>query len=263
MPDFPTLSMAQKMVRNYRDDDFTLWIIEGNLRVGKSSYSVKNGLSVLDYYWGDPPEWGSIEPFMGWHPAEVVEKWLNVEERQPFFIWDDAGMWLYSLDWHNPLMVAIQKYMNVVATDYSNLILTTPNVKWILSKIVGMPGMHRVKIIKRYSTKRHDYESYKFSRIAIGYEPWKSPDLKSHGVYKRFYDTYSCKLPDPLYKIYQPIREEYAMLAKMEIKQQLKLRSTLGRLENMRMDARLKRLEKEEEKIQAALAKELGGIKNL
>jgi hypothetical protein len=43
----------------------------------------------------------------------------------------------------------------------------------------------------------------------------------------------------------------------MEIKQQLKLRSTLGRLTNMRMDARLRKLEKEETKIQAALAKEL------
>lgn len=255
MPKFPTLEMSQKMVRNFRDDDFTLWIVEGNLRIGKSAYSIKSGLSVLDYYWGDPPVWGSIEPFMGWHPAEVVEKWLNIEERQPFFIWDDAGMWLYSLDWHNPLMVAIQKYMNVVATDYSNLILTTPNVSWILSKIAGMPGMRRVKIIKRYGTKSSDSESRKFSRIAIAYEPWKSPDLKTGGVYKRFYDKYSCKLPDPLYKIYQPIREEYARLAKMEIKKQLKLRSTLGRLENLRMDSRLRRLEKEEEKIQNDLAK--------
>ncbi len=257
MPSFPTLEMAKKMVRNYRDDDFTLWIVEGNLRIGKSSYAIKNGLSVLDYYWGDPATWESIKPFMGWHPAEVVEKWLNVEERQPFFIWDDAGMWLYSLDWHNPLMVAIQKYMNVVATDYSNLILTTPNVKWILSKITSMPGMQRVKIIKRYGTKRTDAESRMFSRIAIGYEPWTSPDLKKGGVYKRFYDTYSCKLPDPLYKVYQPIREEYARLAKQEIKRQLNLRSTLGRLENLRIDARLRKLEREEIKIQEQLAKEL------
>jgi hypothetical protein len=249
--------MAGKIARNYRDDDFTLWIVEGNLRIGKSAYSIKNGLSVLDYYWGDPPKWESIKPYMGWHPAEVVEKWLNVEEREPFFIWDDAGMWLYSLDWHNPLMVAIQKYMNVIATDYSNLILTTPSVKWILSKIAGMPGMQRVKIIKRYGTKRSDRESRKFSRIAVSYEPWNSPDLKKHGVYKRFYDKYSCKLPDELYKVYQPIREEYARLAKMEIKNQLKLRSTIGRLENMRMDARLRRLQKEEEKIEADLKKML------
>ena len=257
MPKFPTLEMAQKMVRNYRDDDFTLWIIEGNLRIGKSAYSIKNGLSVLDYYWGDPATWGSIEPYMGWHPAEVVEKWLNVEEREPFFIWDDAGMWLYSLDWHNPLMVAIQKYMNVIATDYSNLILTTPNVKWILSKIAGMPGMRKVRIIRRYGTKSSDSQSRKFSRIAIGYEPWTSPDTKSGGVYKRFYDTYSCKLPDKLYKIYQPIRDEYARLAKMEIKKQLKLRSTLDRLTNLKMDSRLKRLESETEKMENAIVREL------
>ena len=96
-----------------------------------------------------------------------------------------------------------------------------------------------------------------FSRIAIGYEPWTSPDLKKGGVYKRFYDTYSCKLPDPLYKVYQPIREEYARLAKQEIKRQLNLRSTLGRLENLRIDARLRKLEREEIKTQEQLAKEL------
>jgi hypothetical protein len=246
MPEFPTLEMAGRMVRNYRDDDFTLWIVEGNLRIGKSAYSVKNGLSVLDYFFGLPPIWDSIEPNMGWHPAEVVEKWLNVEEREPFFIWDDAGMWLFSLDWANPLMVAIQKYMNVIATDYNNLILTTPNAKWILSKIVAMPGSFRVKIVKRYSAVRDD-EATKFARLGTGYQPWKSPDLKSHGVYKRFYDKFSCKLPDPLYKIYKPIRDEYAHLAKMEIKQQLRLRSTLGKLTNLKFEHRLRRLEADED----------------
>jgi hypothetical protein len=257
MPKLPKLEFAKKMVLNYRDDDFTLWIIEGNLRIGKSAMSCKGGLQVSDYFWGDPPVWDSVEPFMGWHPAEVVEKWMNVEERQPYFIWDDAGMWLFSLDWANPLMVAIQKYMNVVATDYNNLILTTPNVKWILSKIAGMPGMRRIKVIKRYGSKTRDSESRKFSRIAVCYEPWKSPDLKTHGVYKRFYDKFSCKLPQPLYDIYQPIRVGYAKLAKQEIKRQLRLRSTIGRIQNLKMDAKLRRLEREEEKIQADLAKEL------
>lgn len=247
MPSFPTLEMAKKMVKNYRDDDFTLWIVEGNLRIGKSAYSIKNGLSILDYYWGDPATWKSIQPFIGWHPSEVVEKWLNVEERQPFFIWDDAGMWLFSLDWHNPVMVAIQKYMNVIATDYSNLILTTPNAKWILSKIAAMPGNMRVKIVRRDASKR-DSEYYKYARLATGYAPWVSPDKKSHGVYKRFYDTFSCKLPQKLYEVYQPIREEYARLAKEEIKMQLRLRSTVAKLDRLKRGSKLARLEADVEK---------------
>ncbi len=82
MPEYPTLQMAQKMVRNYRDDDFTLWIIEGNLRVGKSSYSVKNGLSVLDYYWGDPPVWDSIEPRAQFLGGEEVRTCLHSVQTQ-------------------------------------------------------------------------------------------------------------------------------------------------------------------------------------
>jgi len=139
--------LAQQMCKNFRYDDFTLWIIVGPLRIGKSAYAMKAGFQVLEYFYDDPVTWDAIKPYMGWHPAENVEKWLNVEERQPFFIWDDAGMWLFSLDWSDPLMVAIQKYMNVVGTDYNNLVMTTPSASWILSKISQMPGMRRIKII--------------------------------------------------------------------------------------------------------------------
>lgn len=261
MPELPSLEMAKKMCDNFRYDDFTLWIIEGNLRIGKSANSMLNGFQVLEYFWGDPWKWESIKPFMGWHPAENVEKWLNVDERQPFFIWDDAGYWLFSLNWHDPVMVAIQKYMNVIATDYSNLILTTPSVKWILSKIAGMPGMRRVKIIKRSGGRmgrnKRSVDSEMWRRLAICYEPWTSPDLKSHGVYKKFYDTFRCKIPDDVYKVYYPIRKEYATLAKMKIKEELKLRSTLSRVEQLRYKARLRQLENEEVKIQSALKKEL------
>lgn len=256
MPKLPSLILAQNMVRNFRYDDFTLWIIEGPLRIGKSAYVMKAGYQVLDYFYGDPMTWDAMKPYMGWHPAENVEKWLNVEERQPFFIWDDAGMWLFSLDWSDPLMVAIQKYMNVVGTDYNNLVLTSPSAGWILSKISQMPGMRRIKIIKRDGGIR-DTPTKLFSRTAICYQPWRSPDLKAHGVYKRFYDQYSCQIPDEIYEIYYPIRREYARLAKMAIKEQLALRSTMSQVAQLRIKSRLRKLETEEVKIQKALSKVL------
>jgi len=256
MAKMPSLILAQKMVQNFRYDSFTLWIIEGPLRIGKSAYVMKAGYQVLDYFYGDPMTWDAMKPYMGWHPAENVEKWLNVTDRQPFFIWDDAGMWLFSLDWSDPLMVAIQKYMNVVGTDYNNLVLTTPSASWILSKISKMPGMRRIKIIRREGRSR-DTPTKLYGRTAICYQPWQSPDLKKHGVYKRFYDNYSCLIPDDIYDIYYPIRREYARLAKMAIKEQLALRSTISQVSNLRIKARLRKLEKDEEKIHKALAKVL------
>jgi len=247
--------LAQQMCKNFRYDDFTLWIIVGPLRIGKSAYAMKAGFQVLEYFYDDPVTWDAIKPYMGWHPAENVEKWLNVEERQPFFIWDDAGMWLFSLDWSDPLMVAIQKYMNVVGTDYNNLVMTTPSASWILSKISQMPGMRRIKIIKRDGGR--DTPTKLFSRTAICYQPWQSPDLKKHGVYKRFYDKYSCRIPDEIYKVYYPIRREYARLAKMAIKEQLALRQTMSKVGQLRIQSRLRKLENEEIKIQKALAKAL------
>jgi len=256
MPKIPSLILAQRIIQNFDTDDFTLWIIEGPLRIGKSAYIMKAGFQVLDHLYGDPMTWDTMKPYMGWHPAENVEKWLNVDERQPFFIWDDAGMWLFSLDWSDPLMVAIQKYMNVVGTDYNNLILTTPSASWVLSKISKMPGMKRIKIIKRDGGVT-DAPSKLFSRIAVCYKPWRSPDLKKHGVYKRFYDFYSCRIPDDIYEIYYPIRREYARLAKMAIKEQLALRSTMSQVAELRIKSRLRRLEDEEVKIHKALAKAL------
>ncbi len=255
MPELPSLILAQNMCKNFRYDDFTLWIIVGPLRIGKSAYAMKAGFQVLEYFYGDPITWDAIKPYMGWHPAENVEKWLNVEERQPFFIWDDAGMWLFSLDWSDPLMVAIQKYMNVVGTDYNNLVMTTPSASWILSKISQMPGMKRIKIIKRDGGR--DTKTKLYSRTAICYQPWRSPDLKKHGVHKRFYDKYSCRIPDEIYKIYYPIRREYARLAKMAIKEQLALRQTMSKVGQLRIKSRLRKLEDEEFKIQKDLAKVL------
>jgi len=256
MPELPSLILAQKMVLNFRYDDFTLWIIEGPLRIGKSAYVMKAGFQVLEYFYGEPMTWEAMKPYMGWHPAENVEKWLNVKERQPFFIWDDAGMWLFSLDWADPLMVAIQKYMNVVGTDYNNLVLTTPSASWILSKISNMPGMRRIKII-RSTSRKPDAPSKLNARTAICYQPWRSPDLKKHGVYKRFYDKYSCMIPDEIYDIYYPIRREYARLAKEAIREQLRLRSTLSEVQQLKIQKRLRNLQNEESKITKDLAKAL------
>jgi hypothetical protein len=104
----------------------------------------------MDYLWGiDANRWKYYKPYFGWDPEENVERWINLTERLPMFVWDDAGYWLHSLNWTDPLLQAIQKYFNVIGTDINTIILTTPSPTWILSKIAGMPGTLRTKIVKR------------------------------------------------------------------------------------------------------------------
>ncbi len=164
--------------------------------------------------------------YMGWNPEDNVNRWLDLTERIPCYHWDDAGYWLFSLNWNDPLLIGVQEYMNVVGTDMNCLLLSTPDPTWILSKIATNPGMMRIKIIKRYGSRRSlsPPPSVRFGRRAIGYRPYRLPDLKKTGVNKILVDDFSCKFPDHFYSWYKPTRDKYAKAAKLAIKEALRKR---------------------------------------
>ena len=237
MPELPTLALARKICRNYRNDDFNLVIIYGPPRMGKSAYAIKVMGQVLEYLTGEDIYDPHIcQKYLGWDPHENVDRWLDIYKRIPVFTWDDAGYWLFSLNWTDPLLIAVQQYMNVVGTDMNTLILTTPDPTWILSKIANMPGTIKVNIIKRRGGEE-DNDSNRFSRIATSYKPWKYPDGKGGGVNKVMVDEFSCKLPDPFYsEWYKPTREGYAHNAKLAMKSELLRRTAV----QLRKEAREK-----------------------
>ena len=255
MAPLPKSAMARRIIRNYLRDDFNNIIIHGTPRIGKSAYIIKVMRQVADYLWGqDWSRWRDYKPYFGWDPEENVERWISLTERLPFFVWDDAGYWLHSLNWTDPLLQAIQKYFNVIGTDINTIILTTPSPSWILSKIAGMPGTLRTKIVKRYSAVRDD-PSTKWGRMAITYEPWRTPDMKKHGVNKRFKDNFNCWIPDEIYKEYYPIRKAYAMQAKLAIRDALIVQRKLQSLNEKKVDRRLRNILAEELKIAKNLDK--------
>lgn len=235
MPNLPSFALARKIVRAFRVDDFMLLIIYGTPRIGKSAYGIKVMGQVIDYLWGEDiyklSGNGShvrapiCQKYMGWDPEDNVNNWFEIIKRIPGYIWDDAGYWLFSLNWTDPLLISVQQYMNVVGTDMNSLMLTTPDPEWILSKIATMPGTIRIKITKR-DGGQGDNDSRIYSRRAVGYVPYKYPDLKKGGVNKILTDEFSCKLPDPFYsKWYKPTREYYAKAAKLAMRAELKRRN--------------------------------------
>lgn len=228
MAPLPTLALARKICEAYLRDDFLLVIVYGELRMGKSAYALKVLGQVYDYLKGRPLSVDLVRDYLGWHPVDVVDDWFEIEKRIPMYIWDDAGYWLFSLQWHDPLLVAVQRYMNVIGTDMNCLVLTTPDPTWILSKIVGMPGAIRVKVYKRRGGRRDD-KSYLYARHARGYKPYRSPDLKKTGVNRYLDDDFSCYIPDDVYAYYFPNREVYARAAKMEIRKVLTAQIAKGK----------------------------------
>jgi hypothetical protein len=245
LPELPSLALARLIVKNYRNDDFSLIIIDGNLRVGKSSYAIKAMSQAMDYLFGKPIEtMRDLRWLMGWNPDEVVDVWMACDERQPAYIWDDAGYWLHSMNWNDPTMISIQKYFNVVGTDYNTVILTTPSPKWVLKKIASMPEMIRIKCTKR-TGGRQDSDFIKFARVAKGYKSWDSPDLKRGGVNTVLEDQYSCKLPQELYDEYLPVRQKYAREAKLAIVRNLNRRREIEELEELKRMKQIRNLRKE------------------
>jgi len=219
--DSPTSELARLIINSYFNDDFMLVIIYGTPRVGKSVYALKVMIQVYDFLWGWD-KWKVYERCMGWTPEQVIEAWAQIEEKLPAYCWDDAGCWLFTLKWADPMLIEVQRYMNVVGTDIQCLILTSPTPEWILSKIGQMPGAYWVKITKtdgagtKFLGRLPD--SRRFARQATAYWPFKTPDLKTRKVRKRFYDEYSCKLDDELYAAYNPTRRMYAELVRAAMK---------------------------------------------
>lgn len=235
MPNLPTLATARYIVDAYRKDDFNNFIFYGTPRIGKSALAIKAMGQAIEYLWGEDiyKLSGSsgqrrapvCQRYMGWDPGDNVERWLTIDERIACYTWDDAGYWLFSLNWTDPLLITVQQYMNVIGTDINTFMMTTPDPDWILSKIATIPGTIRIKVIKR-DGGRSDAPSKLFARRAIGYKPYRSPDLKKTGVNKVIEDDYSCKLPDEFYfQWYKPTREFYAQAAKLAMREELRRRA--------------------------------------
>jgi len=127
MAKLPKSALARRIVKNFERDDFNIFIIHGTPRIGKSAYIIKVMQQVLLYFYGiDANTWKYFKPYFGWDPDEISERWMEINERIPMFTWDDAGYWLHSLNWTDPLLQTIQKYFNVIGTDMNSVILTTP-----------------------------------------------------------------------------------------------------------------------------------------
>lgn len=216
--------LAREMINAWFNDDFMLVIIYGAPRIGKSTYALRVMIQVYDYLFGWD-KWQVYDNCMGWKPEEVINDWAMISDKMPAYCWDDAGCWLFTLNWSDPMLQEVQRYFNVVGTDIQCVVLTTPDPEFILTKIGNMPGTYRVRIVKRDGGGPGRLgrlpDSKRYARLATVYKPFKTPDLKSRRVRKKYYDTFSCKLDDELYKVYNPTRLKYAKLVRLEMKKQM------------------------------------------
>lgn len=227
----------------YRFDDFFAVITEGVQRIGKTSFSSQAGAEAygkwdvfeIEKYGGKVPAVGCVKPnyeavkkHMVFLPREFLNKVsaLDKGKKEPLLIWDDAGFWLYALDWYEPFVKAVNKYIQLVGRQYAVLIFTTPSQKLISSKVLeAMPDLCLCRIMK------YGFESFKVKRrLAKFYQRWSYPDGSKGGVYLYWQDKFDAMLPDDFYYWYKPISEGYLEQGKKLLKREVrKLDRRIGR----------------------------------
>jgi hypothetical protein len=201
----------------YPPEKFYIFIVYGPLGYGKSTYSFKLGVEVLKkaYHIEDNNKaWEKIKQFIVFHPVQFFEKLDQIEEsrlkRVPFLIWEDAGLWLYAMEWNDPFIESFIKYLNVARTHLAALICSSPSPEWVLRKLRRFPSAYTIRIIKETGNKLGDCL---YRRIARIYQSWIAPDMKFSGVYHLHDDKFNCKMPDDFYVWYKPIRDSYEEMA--------------------------------------------------
>jgi hypothetical protein len=230
---FTTTVMINKA---FKYNEFKPFIIYGPYGYGKTSYSIK----VLSELYGKYDENGNlVEPCYDWnvlskhfvmHPRDFINhlsRLVNNGGREKCLVCDDAGLWLYALDWFNPFVKGVSKYLNVARTHFASIIFTTPTPQMILKKIRGLPDAIAVRIQK---ADNDQYECHRVKRYAVGYLWWISPDGKKSGVRTVFQDQFSIMLPDSVYNAYCEMRRKYVAWAVELLKRELEAFEKGGKL---------------------------------
>lgn len=70
--------------------------------------------------------WMLLKQLIVFHPEQFFQKLQDLREagnklRIPSLIWDDASLWLYALDWNDPFIIKVGKYMNVTSSRKSDI----------------------------------------------------------------------------------------------------------------------------------------------
>ena len=211
----------------YPPEEFKLMTCYGPLGYGKSALALKIIVDVLKHWYAhsvldisDPIEkehqaWELVKQLIVFHPEQFFKKLEEIRkvgdgERIPALCWDDAGLWLYALDWNDPFIIRVGKYMNVARSRLGSVIMTTPTPDYIFKKIRKFPQAINLSIYKVTGKKTG---SGPYLRQAKAY-------LQYYNIVKGYrvrgpiyYEDFSCLMPDWFYEWYKPLRDAYEKIA--------------------------------------------------
>jgi len=219
------LHLSQLILSAYYNDELILVVIHGKQGYGKSTYSSVVMAQVLGYIKGkdnDPEtqvfnyDWKGAKKFFVFKPRDFLLKSRDQQSKSPTCCVDDAGLWLNAMDYHNPLVKAVGKFLEVARTKWGAIIFTCSDLQQVFSKLRNMPHVYTIRISKSASGKQKPDR-----RIATIYEGWRSEDLKKSGRKTKAIDVFYAEMPKVFYDWYKPHRDNLADQGLNEVEEEL------------------------------------------
>jgi len=232
------LDGAKFILELWENDEFKPILIQGDHGFGKTSYA-NTLISEVYSKDGVHGNWDIplFKKHIGFHPMHVINNWMDKKGRDYVYHWDDAGLWLHSLDYQDPFVKDVGKYMQVVRSDWACVIFTAISKEDISSKIRSLRNAIVIDITKEGSSYKEPDK-----RTAIAYierKTWKGRPYHDNQWEERFDShvpgNYSEENPKYIYNPtlkqkkdynitwgfygwYKPIRDKYALLGKSRMK---------------------------------------------
>lgn len=203
-----TYALAERINHAWYTNSLVGCVLYGAWNVGKSSYCVK----VLMDLWNDPKgkrldEWKYYVVFKPEHYTALNLYLMSKGERAQFEVWDDAGLWLYALEWSDSKVKGAVKFLNVAKTTSAGLVLTTPTPKMIVKKVTDIEGINIGKVT--HTTGAPGTANLRVAKIYTN-----TMDILGNRRIRTFVeDPFSVMLPDHVWEWYNPLRKSYAMEA--------------------------------------------------
>lgn len=206
--------LSEKILEWYYNDELGIVIIHGQQGYGKSTYGLVSGAEVYGhnekaktfYY-----DWDTVKEYTVFTPRQFLKLSRKQYQKAPLVIWDDAGYWLNALDYYDPLVKAVGKFMEVARSKWGAIVFTCSDQKQILSKIRNIPHAYTIKIIKGATPNKYNPE-HKWKqdrRLAKVHKSWVSEDLKKTGRKTKNYDVFYAHMPNYFYRWYKPFRDSF------------------------------------------------------
>jgi len=226
-----SLQTAWRIKHEQLFDGFFGMITEGKQRIGKSSYNCQSLAEAFGEweYEEQPdksmvatcvkPDYETVKRWVVFPPRDFLDLIFSIPigKKEMAVYWSDAGFWLFVLDWYDPFVKSVAKYIQLCGRQFASVLFSSPSKRLISGKVLeSMPEFHVCRISKK---GKDDID--RRPRLAKVYERWDFPDGKKGGVKTRWQDKFNAILPDDFFNWYKPISDQYLEIGRQILRREM------------------------------------------